>query len=117
MSSLQLCLQCGDAVIASGSADSTIRLWNYAGMSTLYCRWCFRQISESVYVHDHFPIGFCLHVLEGHIGNVRCLCLVGNRLISGGDRKRIIVWNAEVSHICILYGKDTHSSIVIMLQA
>ena len=57
-------------------------------------------------VHDHFPmlIGFCLHVLEGHIGNIRCLWLVGNRLISGGDRKRIIVWNVEVSHErCFLY--------------
>lgn len=54
----------------------------------------------SAKVDDHFPmLGFCLHVLEGHIGNVRCLCLVSNRLISGGDRKRIIVWNAEVSHI------------------
>jgi len=61
----------------------------------------------SANVHDHFPmLGFCHHVLEGHIGNVRCLCLAGNRLISGGDRKRIIVWNAEVSHmrgaICII---------------
>ena len=41
-------------------------------------------------------IGNCLHVLRGHIGVVRCLSLKGNILISGGDRKRIIVWNIKV---------------------
>ena len=42
------------------------------------------------------PIGHCVHVLENHIGLVRCLLLRGNYLISGGDRKRINVWNKEV---------------------
>ena len=39
----------------------------------------------------------CLHVLEGHIGIVRCLELKRWRLVSGGDRKRIIVWNVKVN--------------------
>jgi len=42
-------------------------------------------------------LGFCLHVLDGHIGIVRCLYLQGNLLISGGDRKRIITWDTKVS--------------------
>ena len=41
--------------------------------------------------------GVCLHVLEGHIGIVRCLQLKRWRLVSGGDRKRIIVWNVKVN--------------------
>ena len=41
--------------------------------------------------------GVCLHVLEGHIGIVRCLELKRWRLVSGGDRKRIIVWNVKVN--------------------
>ena len=36
-------------------------------------------------------------MLRGHIGIVRCLSFKDNILISGGDRKRIIAWNSEVS--------------------
>lgn len=63
------CLQFNDDIIASGSADSTVRLWSHQGV--------------------------LLHTLEEHIGVVRCLCLSGNRLISGGDRKRIAVWDVK----------------------
>ena len=41
--------------------------------------------------------GIMLYTLEEHIGVVRCLCLLGNRLISGGDRKRIAIWDVTVS--------------------
>lgn len=40
--------------------------------------------------------GTLLHTLEEHIGVVRCLCLSGNRLVSGGDQKRIAVWDVKV---------------------
>ena len=40
--------------------------------------------------------GTLLHTLEEHIGVVRCLCLLGNRLVSGGDQKRIAVWDVKV---------------------
>lgn len=40
--------------------------------------------------------GVCKYVLEGHIGVVRCLHLKEDRLVSGGDRKRIVVWNVKV---------------------
>ncbi|CAH3046341.1 unnamed protein product [Porites lobata] len=63
------CLKFNDEVIVSGSADSTVRLWSHQG--TL------------------------LHTLEEHIGVVRCLCLLGNRLVSGGDQKRIAVWDVK----------------------
>ncbi|PFX27958.1 F-box/WD repeat-containing protein 7 [Stylophora pistillata] len=66
---IQYCLQFTDDIIASGSADSTVRLWSHQGI--------------------------LLHTLEEHIGVVRCLCLSGNRLISGGDRKRIALWDVK----------------------
>ena len=56
--------------MVSGSADSTVRVWDYQGQ----CQW----------------------VLEGHIGVVRCLSLHGHRLVSGGDRKRLVVWDIKV---------------------
>ena len=56
--------------MVSSSADSTIRVWNYSGR--------------------------CQSVLEGHIGVVRCLCLRGERLVSGGDRKRVVIWDVKV---------------------
>ena len=49
-------------------------------------------------------VGSCLHVMEEHIGIVRCLCLKGNILISAGDRKRINIWKVKVcnSHMILL---------------
>ena len=40
--------------------------------------------------------GTLLYTLEEHIGVVRCLYLSGNRLVSGGDQKRIAVWDIKV---------------------
>ena len=42
-------------------------------------------------------VGSCLHVLQGHIGVVRCIHLMEDRLVSAGDCKRVMVWNAKVS--------------------
>lgn len=72
--------------------DAIITLWNY-----------IIPPKSSQRVHDCcFPPGVCLHVLEGHIGIVRCLYLQGSRLISGGDRKRVVVWNVKVREILFL---------------
>lgn len=60
------------------------------------------------YVHAQLPhmlelatkLGLCLHVLEGHIGVVRCLAMKEDILVSGGDRKRLIVWDIKVC-VCL----------------
>jgi F-box/WD-40 domain protein 7 len=70
----QYCLQYDLSVIASGSADSTVRVWNHQGV--------------------------CLHVLSEHIGIVRCLHLNGSRMITGGDQKKIVVWNTQSGELC-----------------
>ncbi|XP_062596857.1 F-box/WD repeat-containing protein 7-like [Saccostrea cucullata] len=61
------CLACTTDTIASGSSDSNIIVWNYDG--------------------NH------LHTLTGHLGIVRCLYINEFRLVSGGDQKKINVWD------------------------
>ncbi|KXJ26868.1 F-box/WD repeat-containing protein 7 [Exaiptasia diaphana] len=63
------CLAYNESIIASGSSDSTVRLWSFEGE--------------------------LLHTLCEHIGIVRCLHLTNNRLVSGGDRKKIVVWDIK----------------------
>ena len=40
-------------------------------------------------------------MLQGHIGVVRCIHLMEDRLASAGDCKRVMVWNAKVSKVLI----------------
>ena len=90
----QLCIQCASDIIASASADSSLRLWNYFG------KFC----PINVVLNHQCLLGLCLHVLDGHIGVVRCLKLKGNILVSGGDQKRIIIWDVQVSHARFVAG-------------
>ena len=43
--------------------------------------------------------GKALHVLQGHLGVVRCLHINDERLVSGGDQQKVIVWDYRVSMI------------------
>ena len=52
------------------------------------------------YMYKH--TGICEHILDHHIGLVRCLSIHENRLISGGDRRRLNVWDINVSHETIM---------------
>ena len=42
-------------------------------------------------------VGKSLHVLQGHLGVVRCLHINEERLVSGGDQQKVIVWDYRVS--------------------
>lgn len=46
--------------------------------------------------HDNVLLGSCLHILDGHVGLIRCLILKGDIIVSGGDQKRIIIWDVKV---------------------
>ena len=39
-------------------------------------------------------------MLQGHLGVVRCLYIDKYKLVSGGDQKRLIVWDYRVSVCC-----------------
>ena len=56
------------------------------------------------YFSSH-SIGHCVHTLQGHIGVVRCVHLVGDRLISAGDCKKVMVWNTKVTNYLVSHGQ------------
>lgn len=56
--------------IASGGADSLVIIWNFSGE--------------------------LLHKMTGHLGIVRFIHLDEHKLVTGGDAKRIIVWDYKV---------------------
>ncbi|XP_025105940.1 F-box/WD repeat-containing protein 7-like isoform X2 [Pomacea canaliculata] len=61
------CVVYNKVVIASGSSDSVVRIWS----------------------HD----GRLLHELHEHLGVVRCLHINDERLVSGGDQKKVVIWD------------------------
>ena len=65
------CLEVYGAYIASGGADSLVIVWSR---------------------HD----GRLLHKLSGHLGIVRFIHMDEHKLVTGGDSKKIIVWNYRV---------------------
>ncbi|XP_062501853.1 F-box/WD repeat-containing protein 7-like [Corticium candelabrum] len=77
------CLQYNDVVIASGSADSSVRVWNHQGL--------------------------CLHELKEHLGIVRCLHLTRTRLVTGGDVRKIIIWDTERGEMCNIIHRNPTS--------
>ena len=50
--------------------------------------------------------GKALHVLQGHLGVVRCLHINDERLVSGGDQQKVIVWDYRVSIRSLVQTKD-----------
>ncbi|XP_078726788.1 uncharacterized protein LOC144943292 isoform X2 [Lampetra fluviatilis] len=65
----EYCIAYNENVICSGSADSSVRVWNFQGR--------------------------CLFTLREHVGVVLCLHLLRDRLVSGGNRKKIVVWDVK----------------------
>lgn len=63
-----MCLQFQDNILATGSYDATIKIWD-------------------------LDTGKELRTLEGHTSGVRCLQFDGCQLISGGMDKTIRIWN------------------------
>ncbi len=57
-------------IIFEGGADSSIIVWNFAGQ--------------------------LVHKLNGHLGIVRSLFIDDYKLVSGGDAKKIMIWDYKV---------------------
>ena len=65
--SVNALVQLSDDVIASGSCDKTIKLWNLTN-------------------------GFCIKTFIGHNDWVRKLCIINNNFASCGNETSILIW-------------------------
>ncbi|BFZ60284.1 hypothetical protein YB2330_001320 [Saitoella coloradoensis] len=84
-----MCLQFDDRILATGSYDTTIRIWD-------------------------LETGREIRVLRGHVRGVRCLIFDDNKLISGSMDRTIRVWNRKTGEcICVLGG---HTDGVVSLH-
>lgn len=68
------CLQFSDNILATGSYDATIKIWN-------------------------IETGECIRTLEGHQGGVRTLQFDDGKLISGSLDKTIKIWNWHTGEV------------------
>lgn len=118
------CLKIKDyTCLISGSGDSTVKIWNYS-ISTGPKSQDRLMISDSNMINlkghssDVYSIdyhgdfiastgadslviiwnfqGDLLYKLTGHLGIVRFCYMDNYKLITGGDAKRILVWNYKV---------------------
>ena len=65
------CLDFNEEYIVSSGADSKVLVWNFSGK--------------------------LLHQLVGHLGVVRYIFIDDFKLVTGGDAKKIMVWDYKVS--------------------
>ena len=84
-----MCLQFNDSILATGSYDGTIKIWNVDS-------------------------GEEIRTLRGHTDGVRCLGFQGNMLVSGSLDRTIKMWNLDTGEQ--LYELPGHSRGVIGLH-
>ena len=68
------CLDFNHEFIVSSGADSKVIVWNFEGK--------------------------LIHLLSGHLGVVRYVFMDDNKLVTGGDAKKIIIWDYKVFFFC-----------------
>jgi F-box and WD-40 domain protein 7 len=73
------CLDFNDDFIVSSGADSKVLVWNFSGK--------------------------LLHQLVGHLGVVRYMFIDNFKLVTGGDAKKIMVWDYKVSYFAKKFQK------------
>ncbi|XP_062501703.1 F-box/WD repeat-containing protein 7-like [Corticium candelabrum] len=54
-------------------------------------------------------LGLCLHELKEHLGIVRCLHLTRTRLVTGGDVRKLIIWDTERGEMCNIIHRNPTS--------
>ncbi len=83
------CLDFNDDFIVSSGADSKVLVWNFSGK--------------------------LLHQLVGHLGVVRYMFIDNFKLVTGGDAKKIMVWDYKVYiYIYILLKNFQKISILLL---
>jgi len=87
-----MCLQFDDNILATGSYDSSIKIWD-------------------------IDTGECIRTLKGHVSGVRTLQFDDNKLISGSLDKTIKVWNWRTGKCIATWGgSNGHAEGVVGLH-
>ncbi|KAG8623858.1 hypothetical protein KVT40_008834 [Elsinoe batatas] len=84
-----MCLQFDDSILATGSYDATIKIWEIA-------------------------TGKCLRTLKGHTSGIRCLQFDDSKLMSGSMDNTIKVWNWRTGQLFRTF--QAHNGGVIALH-
>ncbi|KAF2492740.1 sulfur metabolite repression control protein-like protein SconB [Lophium mytilinum] len=116
-----MCLQFDDNILATGSYDATVKIWDIetgkeirtlvgheAGIRCLQfdeTRLWSGSIDKTIKVWN-WHTGECIRTLKGHTSGIVCLNWDGNILASGSMDHKIIVWNFDNKHKFTLQGHD-----------
>eukprot|EP01094_Clydonella_sp_ATCC50884_P004552 TRINITY_DN1358_c0_g1_i2.p1 TRINITY_DN1358_c0_g1~~TRINITY_DN1358_c0_g1_i2.p1 ORF type:complete len:539 (+),score=107.01 TRINITY_DN1358_c0_g1_i2:370-1986(+) len=97
-----LSLLCGsERILATGSADKTVRLWSVDSDSPPQPSTHARDThacteAEGEDSGEDTPSNCCRHVLSGHTGSITCLYAMDNEtLCSGGNDSMIYLWRVR----------------------
>ncbi|KAI9798715.1 MAG: hypothetical protein M1826_005663 [Phylliscum demangeonii] len=114
-----MCLQFDDAILATGSYDATIKIWDIETgqeLRTLRGHECgirALQFDETKLISGsldqtlkcwNWRTGECMSTYTGHVGGVICLHFDGSLLASGSMDKTIKIWNFEDKSTFLLRG-------------
>jgi F-box/WD-40 domain protein MET30 len=103
-----ICLQFDDEILATGSYDTTIKIWNIDTAEEIRSLVGHRSGVRALQFDDtklisgsmdstlkiwNYRIGQCISTLSGHTGGVICLHFDSTLLVSGSVDKTIKVWN------------------------
>jgi len=86
-----MCLQFDDNILATGSYDSTIMIWD-------------------------IETGECIRTLRGHTSGIRALQFDGKKLISGSLDRTLRVWNWRTGECVANYGGHTEGIIALHFE-
>ncbi|RDW24435.1 mitochondrial division protein 1 [Yarrowia lipolytica] len=75
------CLQVDNNVLATGSADATIRVWN------------LDQVVSNPDAQDEGDDAYTIHVLDSHVGEISAIHFSDHTLVSGSADKTIRQWD------------------------
>ena len=84
---------CGDYIV-SGGADSIVIVWNFNGEK-------LHELNGYLIVNGHLNVFLrdLLKYILRHLGIVRFLYIDEFKLVSGGDAKKIMIWDYKVKEI------------------
>jgi WD40 repeat protein len=105
-----------DRILLSASGDSTLKIWNFNAelrtstnvmtlvghSSDVYCVETMGDYvasggADSLVILWSLHTGHLLYKLPGHLGVVRFIFMDEQKLVTGGDAKKIMVWDYKVN--------------------